>query len=104
MREIADIPLVLGYRWMRWIYGCHSLTHLPCFTCLRLDWSGLGQHGTGDKCVDVRCSRELFEGAQSRDKTLKEYEGKAHVLLSEDEETRERFLGDMTDWIKTHSL
>eukprot|EP00212_Chloropicon_laureae_P001974 CAMPEP_0197486640 /NCGR_PEP_ID=MMETSP1311-20131121/1611_1 /TAXON_ID=464262 /ORGANISM="Genus nov. species nov., Strain RCC856" /LENGTH=431 /DNA_ID=CAMNT_0043029849 /DNA_START=141 /DNA_END=1439 /DNA_ORIENTATION=+ len=61
-------------------------------------------HGTSDKCVDVSCSRELFEGAQSRDKTLKEYEGKAHVLLSEDEETRERFLGDMTDWIKTHSL
>ena len=56
-------------------------------------------HGTGDKCVDVRCSKEFISGVRSSDKTLVEYDNKCHVLLSEEEETKNKFLGDMADFI-----
>jgi len=52
------------------------------------------QHGTADKCVDVACSREFLAGVRSKNKKLIEYEGKAHVLLSEEAATREKFLSD----------
>ncbi|QDZ20131.1 putative phospolipase [Chloropicon primus] len=55
-------------------------------------------HGTDDKCVDVRCSREFYKGSKSSDKRILEFEGKSHVLLSENEETRAKFLSGMTDF------
>ena len=59
-------------------------------------------HGTDDRCVDVRSSRDFFAGAKARDKALVEFEGKCHVLLSEDEETQERFIKTIGDWIEAH--
>lgn len=64
-------------------------------------------HGTGDKCVDINASRELIQGLGSVHQKLIEYEGKCHVLLSEDEQTRNQFLTDMTDFfadLLTHEI
>ena len=55
-------------------------------------------HGTGDKCVDISSSRELAKGLIFPNQKLVEYEGKCHVLLSEEEETRTKFLTDMTSF------
>jgi alpha-beta hydrolase superfamily lysophospholipase len=55
-------------------------------------------HGTGDKCVDISSSRELAKGLIFPNQKLVEYEGKCHVLLSEEEETRTKFLTDMTNF------
>ena len=61
------------------------------------------QHGTLDKCVDVNASRQFMVGLKSPSKRLIEYEGKCHVLLSEDEETASKYLRDMSDFVAQHS-
>ena len=53
------------------------------------------QHGSGDECVDVSASRQFIQGARAEKKTLIEYKGKSHVLLSEDKKTRQKYLDDM---------
>lgn len=65
-------------------------------TVMNLDKPLLILHGSGDRCVDIASSLELYDGVKSTNKDLIQYEGKAHVLLSEDEATRTKFLSDMT--------
>ena len=67
------------------------------------------QHGTLDKCVDVNASRQFIAGLKNKSpnsnkKKLIEYEGKCHVLLSEDEETASKYLQDMSDFVNQCSM
>jgi alpha-beta hydrolase superfamily lysophospholipase len=61
------------------------------------------QHGTLDRCVDVNASRQFIAGLKNKSpknkKKLIEYEGKCHVLLSEDKETASKYLQDMSDFV-----
>lgn len=54
-------------------------------------------HGTADRLADPAGSKQLYERAQSHDKTLKLYEGFYHEILNEPE--KERVLGDIVEWI-----
>ncbi len=55
-------------------------------------------HGTSDRLADPAGSRQLYERAQSSDKTLKLYEGLYHEVMNEPE--KERVLADIVAWIK----
>lgn len=61
------------------------------------------QHGTADRCVDVAGSRTFFEGLQCEGKKLVTYNGKSHVLLSEDEKTCLKYLHDMYDFVASQT-
>ncbi len=54
-------------------------------------------HGTGDKLTEPDGSRELYQRANSRDKTLKLYEGFYHEVLNEPE--KEQVLNDVVQWL-----
>jgi alpha-beta hydrolase superfamily lysophospholipase len=53
--------------------------------------------GTADRIVDPNGADELFSRAGSTDKTLKQYEGLYHEVLSEPE--REEVLADLATWL-----
>ena len=60
------------------------------------------QHGTADRAVPIEGSRAFCQSVARRRKAkLIEYEGKSHVLLSEDEATREKYLNDMNTFAKS---
>jgi acylglycerol lipase len=54
-------------------------------------------HGTADKLTEPDGSRELYQRANSRDKTLKLYEGFYHEVLNEPE--KEQVLNDVVQWL-----
>lgn len=54
-------------------------------------------HGTGDRLADPAGSKQLYERAQSSDKTLKLYEGFYHEILNEPE--KETVMGDIVEWV-----
>ncbi len=53
--------------------------------------------GTADRLSDPEGSKQLYERAQSKDKTLKLYEGLYHEILNEPE--KEKVLGDIVAWM-----
>jgi len=55
-------------------------------------------HGTADRLTDLGGSKQLYERAQSSDKTLKLYEGFYHELMNEPE--KGRVLEDVVRWIE----
>ena len=60
------------------------------------------QHGTADRAVPIEGSRAFLQSVARRRKAeLIEYEGKSHVLLSEDAATREKYLNDMFTFAKS---
>ncbi|KAH6921787.1 hypothetical protein HPB50_004986 [Hyalomma asiaticum] len=57
------------------------------------------QHGTGDLTCDYVASKDFFEKAPSRDKSLKLYEGAYHTLLEEPDGVAQEVLKDILDWL-----
>jgi len=53
--------------------------------------------GTADRLSDPEGSKQLYERADSRDKTLKLYNGFYHEILNEPE--KERVLEDIVEWL-----
>jgi alpha-beta hydrolase superfamily lysophospholipase len=54
-------------------------------------------HGTADRLSDPEGSQLLYKRAQSKDKTLKLYDGFYHEILNELE--KEQVLGDIVEWL-----
>lgn len=64
----------------------------------------LVQHGSNDKVTDPKLSEALYEEAQSRDKTLRIYEGMWHSLVhGEFDENKEKVFVDVINWILERS-
>eukprot|EP00118_Oscarella_pearsei_P002637 m.11107 g.11107 ORF g.11107 m.11107 type:complete len:298 (+) comp22978_c0_seq2:162-1055(+) len=59
-------------------------------------------HGSGDKLVNCEGAKLLHEKAQSKDKTLKIYDGYTHHLVREPEEFSSVVMKDMTEWLGAH--
>lgn len=57
-------------------------------------------HGTADRLADPEGSKQLYERAQSTDKTLKLYEEFYHEVMNEPE--KERILADIVEWLEVH--
>ncbi|XP_037529828.2 monoglyceride lipase [Rhipicephalus sanguineus] len=57
------------------------------------------QHGTGDVVCDPEASKQFFEKAASRDKSLKLYNGAYHTLLEEPDGVAQEVLKDILDWL-----
>jgi alpha-beta hydrolase superfamily lysophospholipase len=57
-------------------------------------------HGSDDRLADPEGSKELYERAQSDDKTLKLYEGLYHEVMNEPE--KEMVWADIVAWIEGH--
>ncbi len=57
-------------------------------------------HGTDDRLADPEGSKSLYQHAQSKDKTLKLYEGYYHEVMNEPE--KEMVLGDIVEWMERH--
>jgi alpha-beta hydrolase superfamily lysophospholipase len=57
-------------------------------------------HGTADKVTKPSGSKEFYEKAGSRDKTLKLYEGHFHDLLAD--VGKQRVMADIQAWIEAH--
>lgn len=57
-------------------------------------------HGTADCISDPSSSQMLFDGAGSKDKTLKLYEGFYHEVFNDP--GRQQVFSDMDDWLKLH--
>ena len=57
----------------------------------------LGMHGTGEKLADPEGTKELYDRAQTDDKTLKLYEGLYHELVNEPEQ--KEVIKDMLQWM-----
>ena len=61
----------------------------------------LVMHGAGDRLSDPAGSRQLYELAQSKDKSLKLYAGYLHEIMNESGRTR--VLTDICDWLDARS-
>jgi len=57
-------------------------------------------HGTADRLADPDASKQLYSRANSKDKTLKLYEGFYHEILNDPEKTR--VMDDMVKWLDAH--
>ncbi len=57
-------------------------------------------HGTADRLDDPEGSKQLYERAESKDKTLKLYDGFYHEVMNEPE--KERVLADILEWLGGH--
>jgi alpha-beta hydrolase superfamily lysophospholipase len=57
-------------------------------------------HGSGDKVVNCAGSRALYDGCQSKDKTLRIVEGGYHELWND--LCKEEVIGGMCDWMLNH--
>jgi alpha-beta hydrolase superfamily lysophospholipase len=57
-------------------------------------------HGSADRISDPSSSKMLFEGVNSKDKTLKFYEGFYHEIFNDPE--RQRVFADIEAWLKLH--
>ncbi len=58
-------------------------------------------HGTADELTDPDGSRELYERARSKDKTLRLYNGLAHEVLNEPE--KNQIIGELLAWLDARS-
>jgi alpha-beta hydrolase superfamily lysophospholipase len=58
-------------------------------------------HGTADVVTDPAGSQQLYERAQSADKTLKRYEGGFHEMHNEP--NHDEVLGDLLAWLEARS-
>jgi acylglycerol lipase len=56
--------------------------------------------GTADRLSDPEGSKQLYEQAQSKDKTLKLYDGFYHEILNEPE--KKKVLADIVEWLEVH--
>ena len=57
-------------------------------------------HGTNDKATKPSGSRQFYDAAGSKDKTLKLYDGAFHDLLNDTD--RSTVMSDVTAWIESH--
>ncbi len=57
-------------------------------------------HGTADRLADPEASKQLYSRANSKDKTLKLYEGFYHEILNDPEKAR--VMDDMVKWLDAH--
>ncbi|HKD42532.1 MAG TPA: alpha/beta hydrolase, partial [Myxococcaceae bacterium] len=57
-------------------------------------------HGTADKVTKPSGSKEFYEKAASKDKTLKLYEGHYHDLLADI--GKQQVMADIQAWIDAH--
>ena len=57
-------------------------------------------HGSAHRISDPSSSKMLFEGVNSKDKTLKFYEGFYHEIFNDPE--RQRVFADIEAWLKLH--
>ena len=57
-------------------------------------------HGTADRLADPEGSKQLYERAESKDKTLKLYDGFYHEVMNEP--GKEQVLGDIVKWVNKH--
>lgn len=57
-------------------------------------------HGTADRLADPEGSKQLYERAESKDKTLKLYDGFYHEVMNEPE--KEKVLADIMEWLDGH--
>jgi acylglycerol lipase len=57
-------------------------------------------HGTADCISDPSSSRMLYDGARSKDKTLKLYEGFYHEVFNDPD--CQQVFSNMDDWLKLH--
>jgi acylglycerol lipase len=57
-------------------------------------------HGTGDRISDPSSSQMIYDGASSRDKTLKLYDGFYHEIFNDP--GRQQVFSDMENWLKLH--
>ncbi|XP_043934479.1 monoglyceride lipase isoform X2 [Protopterus annectens] len=62
-------------------------------------WPFLVMHGDADKLCDIRGSHLMYEKAQSRDKTLKIYEGAYHALHKDLPEIINAVFKEIGSWI-----
>jgi acylglycerol lipase len=60
----------------------------------------LVMYGSDDRLVDPAGSKMLFEGASSKDKSIKVYQGFYHEIMNEPE--KEQVLGDIVTWLDMH--
>ena len=56
--------------------------------------------GTADRLSDPEGSKQIYQRAQSKDKTLKLYDGFYHEILNELE--KETVLSDIVNWLEVH--
>ena len=61
----------------------------------------LVMHGAADGISDPAGSRQLYELAQSIDKSLKLYAGLRHEIMNEPDQAQ--VLSDICDWLDAHS-
>ena len=61
----------------------------------------LALHGTADRLTSPAGSQALYDGVQSRDRTLKLYQGLAHEVLNEPE--RGDVVADLREWLEARS-
>jgi acylglycerol lipase len=57
-------------------------------------------HGTADRISDLSSSQMLYDGASSKDKTMKLYEGFYHEIFNDPD--CQQVFSDMGDWLKLH--
>ncbi|KJE93310.1 hypothetical protein CAOG_08754 [Capsaspora owczarzaki ATCC 30864] len=64
-----------------------------------IEWPFIVLQGTEDKLVNFAGAETLYNGAASKDKTYKKYEGYYHELLNEPKEYSDIVLKDIIDWL-----
>ena len=77
----------------------NTMQKLPC-QMPKINLPILIMHGTADRLSDPEGSQMLYDRVNSRDKTLKLYEGFYHEIFNEP--GREQVFADMEDWLATH--
>lgn len=66
----------------------------------RFDAPFLALHGTSDTITSPEGSKDLYERAAAKDRTLKLYEGACHSLIQgEQDDIKEAVLQDMKTWL-----
>jgi len=59
-------------------------------------WMG---HGTNDLVINYQGTREFFDRSESKDKTLKLYDGAYHCIHAESEPYKSNFFAEVKEWI-----
>lgn len=64
-----------------------------------IKWPFLILHGTADRICSIEGSQLMCDGASSKDKTLKIYEGAYHQIHNEPDGQGDEAVSDIIDWI-----